>query len=75
MGKLFYSNRESEVMHIFEQKLAEQDGKPVEQPDFYRMEKTQAEKSKIQVLKTKQKTNDIAGYETLPGYICLRTLS
>lgn len=23
MGKLFYSNRESEVMHIFEQKLAE----------------------------------------------------
>ena len=40
MGKLFYSNRESEVMHIFEQKLAEKEGKPVEQPNFYGMEKT-----------------------------------
>ena len=40
MGKLFYSNRESEVMHIFEQKLAGEEGKPVEQPNFYGMEKT-----------------------------------
>ncbi len=52
MGKLFYSNRESEVMHIFEQKQAELDGKPAGQElNFYGMEKAWAEKSKVQILK------------------------
>ena len=44
MGKLFYSNRESEVMHIFEAETGGVGRKPVEQPNFYGMERKHRQK-------------------------------